>query len=220
MELSQAIPIVVLSYLIGSIPTAYLIGRMRGINIFEVGSGNMGATNAARALGKGWGAVVLFLDAVKGIIAIYLARFIADPQQELFLAENQARWTATVLSAIFVVLGHNWSLFVTVITGELRGGKGAATTFGTFITMAPPTMILALSIMGGLIIARTRYVSLGALSMAAAGFVWMLVLVFQGGIPGLYTFYLVTVGIMFVWRFRENIQRLLTGTERRFGESA
>jgi glycerol-3-phosphate acyltransferase PlsY len=86
--------------------------------------------------------------------------------------------------------------------------------------MAPWHVIIGLSILGGIIIARTRYVSLGALTMAAGGFVWMMILAVQGLIPLEYTLYVIAVGVMIVVRFRENIERLLRGTERRFGERA
>ncbi len=220
MDISQVILVVLCSYVIGSVPTAYIIGKTKGINIFEVGSQNMGATNMARVLGKKWGFAVLFLDSFKGVIAIFLSRYIVDPMTNVLVADTPARWTATVLAAIFVVVGHNWSIWVTMITGQLRGGKGAATAFGTLVTMAPPQVIIGLSLLGGLIIARTRYVSLGALTMAAGGFVWMIVLALQQIIPLEYVLYVFAVGLMIVVRFRENIERLLHGTERRFGERA
>jgi glycerol-3-phosphate acyltransferase PlsY len=220
MELAQIILVVTVSYLIGSIPTAYIMGKLGGVDIFKVGSGNMGATNMARALGKGWGFSVLFLDSLKGVIAIFLSRYLVDPQSDVLIAATSARWTATVLAAIFVVVGHNWSVWATLLTGHVRGGKGAATAFGTLITMAPWHVIIGLSILGGIIIARTRYVSLGALTMAAGGFVWMMILAVQGLIPLEYTLYVIAVGVMIVVRFRENIERLLRGTERRFGERA
>lgn len=220
METSQFLLIVAFSYLIGSIPTAYLIGKARGVNIFEIGSGNMGATNMARALGKGWGVLVLFLDALKGFAAIMLSRYVVDQQTNVLFAENSARWTATVMAAIFVICGHNWSFWVTLLTGQLRGGKGAATAFGTLITIAPWHVVLGLCIVGAIVIARTRYISLGALVMTAGGFVWMMVLAAQGLLPLIYVLYLFAVGLMILWRFRENIERLVHGTERRFGERA
>lgn len=220
MDISQIIIVLLCSYLIGSVPTAYVIGKTRGINIFEVGSQNMGATNMARVLGKKWGFAVLCLDSLKGVSAIFLARYIVDPLSNVLIADTSARWTATVLAAIFVVVGHNWSIWVTMITGQVRGGKGAATAFGTLVTMAPPQVIIVLSLLGGLIIARTRYVSLGALVMAAGGFIWMIVLAAQQLIPLEYVLYVLAVGLMIVVRFRENIERLIHGTERRFGERA
>jgi glycerol-3-phosphate acyltransferase PlsY len=218
MEITQAMLIVVTCYLLGSIPTAYIVARLRGVNIFAVGSGNMGATNIARALGKRWGIAVLLVDAIKGIVAILMARYIVNPQESVFVAETQSRWGATVLAAVVVVIGHNWSLFATLITKSIRGGKGAATTYGTFLTMAPIFVVVGLTFIGTLVIARTRYVSLGVLVMSALGFIWMMVLAVQQVIPLEYTLYLLAMGLMILVRFRENIQRLLRGTERRFGE--
>src|SRR5688572_1881438 len=115
-EILKVLLIIGTSYLLGSIPTAYLVGKLNRVNIFEVGSGNMGGTNVARALGCGWGIAVLLLDSLKGIVAILLARQI--------MPDNTA--AATVIAALAVVIGHNWSFFVVFITGALRGGKGAA----------------------------------------------------------------------------------------------
>ncbi len=117
----------VVSYVIGSFPTAYLIGRTKGIDIFKVGSGNMGATNVIRALGFRYGALVWAIDAAKGVLAILLARQLAPDFQT----------TASVLAAVAAVAGHNWSLLATLLTGSIRGGKGAATAMGTFLFLAP-----------------------------------------------------------------------------------
>lgn len=220
MELAQGLFIAALSYLIGSIPTAYLIGRARGVDIFAVGSGNMGATNTARALGKNWGFLVLFLDSVKGILAIFIARALFTPEQSVFIADTVEGYQVTVVAATSAVLGHNWSLFAALITGQLKGGKGAATAFGTAFAMAPAYVMVGLMIIGAIVIARTRYVSLGALTMAAVALVWMTVLVAQQVMPLEYMAYLLLVAAMIFYRFRENIARLLDGTERRFGERA
>ncbi|MEM6283868.1 MAG: glycerol-3-phosphate acyltransferase, partial [Chloroflexota bacterium] len=119
--LPYAVLAAVLAYLMGAIPFAYIVARMRSVNIFEVGSGNMGTTNVIRAVGPVLGISVLVLDMLKGIGAIFLARAL------LPTAPN----SATAIAAIFVILGHNWSIFAYMVTGRLRGGKGAATAFGT-----------------------------------------------------------------------------------------
>src|SRR5579864_5231183 len=121
---------VVSGYLIGSFPTAYLIGRLNGINIFKSGSGNMGANNTYHALGAAWAAIVWIIDAGKGALAVLLARYLAR-----LVAVDEA--TVTTFSALAVVAGHNWSIWVTLLTGELRGGKGASTAGGTWLVMAP-----------------------------------------------------------------------------------
>ncbi|MBC7812525.1 MAG: glycerol-3-phosphate acyltransferase [Burkholderiales bacterium] len=209
-ETVRVLLVVVVSYLLGSIPTAYIVGRIKHINIFETGSGNMGGTNVIRAVGTGWGIGVLVFDTLKGIIAILISR--------LILSENTA--AATTIAAIVVIIGHNWSLFATMITGSLRGGKGAATAFGTLLMMAPIPVILGVSLVGGAVIAVTRYVSLGVLFMVGVATTWMFVLVSQQQIPGEYMYYILIVTAMILYRFRQNIQRLLAGTERRLGERA
>lgn len=206
----QVILIVVTSYLMGSLPTAYLIGRLNKVNIFEVGSGNMGTTNVLRALGLKWGLFVFFFDMLKGVAAIVLAQAIMP----------EARTTATVIAAICAIIGHNWSLFVTLLTGALRGGKGAATAFGTVLMIAPFQLIAAVCVVGALVIALTRYVSLGVLVMLTIAALWMFVLISQSAIAWEYAIYVLVVALLILWRFRGNIQRLLAGTERRIGEGA
>ncbi|MFQ3567761.1 MAG: glycerol-3-phosphate acyltransferase [Aggregatilineales bacterium] len=209
-ELGKVLLIIVSSYCLGSFPTAYLVARLRKINIFEVGSGNMGATNIIRAMGLGWGLFVWFIDSLKAVIAILLAVQI--------MPENPA--LATVIAALCAIIGHNWSLFVGLITGTIRGGKGAATAFGTLIMIVPLHVIAAMLVLGGVIIALTRYVSLAVLTMFALAIGWMVILVGQRAIPWEYLLYSLMLLVLIVYRFRENIQRLIAGTERRLGEGA
>jgi acyl phosphate:glycerol-3-phosphate acyltransferase len=200
--------VIVFSYLIGSIPTAYLVAKTKGINIFEVGSGNMGATNVMRALGFWWGIFVWVCDSFKGIVAIFLAT--------LLMPDDVA--AATAISATVAVVGHNWSLFALLFTGTLRGGKGAAIWFGTMLVMAPFQVIAGMCLLFGLIIAATRYVSLAVLGMFALSTLWVIILIGQREMRMEYIFYFLTVTAMILYRFRENIQRLAAGTERRIGE--
>jgi glycerol-3-phosphate acyltransferase PlsY len=200
--------IVVISYLLGSIPTAYLIGRLKGINIFETGSGNMGAANISRSAGLPWGLLVWFLDSLKGILAILISIQIM----------GESRTAATVIAAIVVVIGHNWSLFAGLITGTLRGGKGAATAFGTMLMIAPLQVIVGICVVAGFVIALTRYISLAVLIMFSLAALWLLIL-FQQQEPA-YAIYGLFVAAMIIFRHRENIQRLLAGKERRLGERA
>ncbi|NJO83721.1 MAG: glycerol-3-phosphate acyltransferase, partial [Blastochloris sp.] len=192
------------------IPTAYLINRLKGINIFEVGSGNMGAANTIRALGFWWGILVMLLDMLKGVGAIIVGRALVPENPSL----------AGVVAAIVVLIGHNWSLFAALITGKIRGGKGAATLLGTLIAIAPPYLTAAIALIGALLIWATRYISLAVLVAVAVMFVWMLVLIMQNVLTPEYLVYTLTVTILVFVRFRGNIQRLLAGTERRLGEPA
>lgn len=212
--------VVLISYLLGSVPTAYLIAKTRNINIFEIGSGNMGGTNVVRAMGMRWGLVTAGLDICKGIVAVLVAREFIMPQ---------AKGAATTISAIVVVIGHNWSLFATLLTARItqgqlrariRGGKGAATAFGTMLMIAPLQIILAMLALGGFLVAVTRYVSLGVLVAFFLAIAWLAVLVSMNQLPSEVLVYALAVGALITYRFRENIHRLLTGTERRLGEPA
>lgn len=215
MENSFAIPLLtcLIGYLIGSMPTAYLIGRINKINIFEVGSGNMGAANAIRAMGMKWGVLVWIIDSLKGVFAVALAWNLPGDK----LANG-------VIGATSAVIGHNWSFIAALITGKIRGGKGAATAGGTWVLLMAPwwqIVVVTLSLWGAIVL-FTRYISLAVLVSVAIGTIWVVVLINQGalGIPDVYAFYVVVVGCLIFYRHRENIQRLLQGRERRLGERA
>ncbi len=213
----QVIACIVASYLIGSFPTAYFVGKARNVNIFEVGSGNMGGTNVARAVGKGWAIFTGLVDVSKGVFAVWLARDVILPQQI---------GVATSIAATSVVVGHNWSLFATILTASIkegklrlivRGGKGAATAFGAMMMIQPFQSLVAAAI-GIAIISRTRYVSLGVLIGFAVANVWLILLVGTEFQKPILLVYAVALSFMLLLRHRGNVQRLLAGTERRLGE--
>ncbi len=215
----QVLLIIFGSYLIGSFPTAYLLGKLKRVNIFEVGSGNMGGTNVARSMGKGWALLTVALDVGKGVLAVWLARDLLLPEQI---------GVATSVSATCVVVGHNWSLFATVLTASIkggklrlivRGGKGAATAFGAML-MIQPTQILVAAAIAIAVIARTRYVSLGVLIGFAVANLWLIVLVGTEWQKPILLLYAVALSVMITLRHWGNLQRLLAGTERRLGERA
>ena len=213
----QVIACIVTSYLIGSFPTAYFVGKARNVNIFEVGSGNMGGTNVA--VGKGWAIFTGLVDVSKGVFAVWLARDVILPEQI---------GVATSISATSVVVGHNWSLFATILTASIkegklrlivRGGKGAATAFGAMMMIQPFQSLIAAAI-GIAIISRTRYVSLGVLIGFAVANVWLILLVGTEFQKPILLVYAVALSAMLLLRHRGNVQRLLDGTERRLGEQA
>ncbi len=222
-KLIRLIITIVLCYLIGSLPTAYFIARLKNVNIFEIGSGNMGGTNIARALGLGWGFLTAGIDIAKGAIAIFLAWWILTD------SGTSSKASATTIAGVVVIVGHNWSLFATLLSTTIRngrivtrfrGGKGAATAFGTLLTVAPWWIILAMVSLGGLIVLVTRYVSLGVLMAFLLAFLWMAILIGQGALTWELIPYIAAVSLLIILRFRENIGRLLAGTERRLGERA
>ncbi len=215
---------IVVSYLLGSLPTAYIIARLKNINIFEVGSGNMGGTNVVRTLGIGWGVFTAAIDIIKGASAVIISWFIMPD------ITTAAGWaSATVIAGIVAVVGHNWSLLATLLTltiqngrirATIRGGKGAATAFGTLIIIAPTNLVLAMVAIGGMIVAITRYVSLGVLTAYGVGLGGVIILVAEQKMHPAFIIYAVALSALMIIRFRSNIERLLTGKERRLGERA
>jgi glycerol-3-phosphate acyltransferase PlsY len=204
--------IAILSYVIGAIPVAVLIARINSVNIFEVGSGNMGTTNVIRAVGPRMGVLVLILDMVKGMGAIWMARAILNTNPDM----------ATVIAAIFSIIGHNWSIFARIVTGRLRGGKGAATALGTFLLIAPWYLTAIVVVVGVSFLARTRYMSLAVLMMLTVASPSLIVMALVPALPlnPVHLIYTFTLTALILYRFRENIQRLLAGNERRVGERA
>ncbi|NHN28741.1 glycerol-3-phosphate 1-O-acyltransferase PlsY [Paenibacillus sp. S3N08] len=188
---------ILISYLLGSISFSYLAGKLlKGIDIRNHGSGNAGATNTLRVLGVGPGVTVLLLDALKGVIAVMLGSWLGDGSSLLL-----------VLCGVAVIFGHNWPIFF-----GFRGGKGIATTIGVMITLAFLPVLIAI-IVAILIIAITRYVSLGSLVLTAL----LPILIWSMGRP---TEIIVLSLAMFVfawYRHRSNIVKLLKGQENKLG---
>ena len=210
MSLEAIFQVLAITYLIGSIPTAYIIGRFKGINIFEIGSGNMGANNTARALGIQWGVVVWLLDGFKGIFALLIAGLLTT-------STNQA--AAWVVGAIGVVLGHNWSLFATMLTGHVRGGKGAATASGTWVLLVPPILLAGVLMIWALVVFLTRYMSLAVLTSVAVVSLYIVALAILDQRDPIFLGYIL-VAVMIFYRHRTNIRAIMAGTERRFGDRA
>jgi len=214
--IAQALLVVLCSYLLGAFPTAYFVGAVNGINIFESGSGNMGGTNVARAVGGRWALLTIALDVGKALLALALARELLLPAQ--------LDW-ATSLAATAVVLGHSWSILATALTARagqglgLRGGKGAATAFGAMLVIQPLPIFLCAAVAVA-IIRRKRYVSLGVLLGYGLANAWLALEIIRGQqAPALWLFCILQYAVLLL-RHRGNIQRLLAGTERRIGEPA
>ena len=202
------------AYLLGSIPFGYLIVRARaGEDIRETGSGGTGATNVSRKAGKAAGVLTLFLDALKGATAILAARLILG----VFLfdtSESSASvgwWIA--LAAILVIIGHMFPIWL-----GFRGGKGVATGIGVFLVLAP-FAVMAAGVIFLAIVFLTRYVSLGSITAAAtiSLFVWLqhgLISPVKNLWPTMFA--AVIVAALIIFAHRENIRRLVGGTESRF----
>lgn len=196
------------AYLLGSIPTGYLLMRIfRKQDIRTIGSGNIGATNVLRSGARGLGAATFLLDMLKGCAAVWLGAAVAP-----HLMPNAPIRSVEALAALFAVLGHLFPIWL-----RFRGGKGVATGFGVFLVAAPYAALAAITVFA-IIFALSRFVSLasilGALSFPV--FAWFLV---HGEKPTFFIAVQAIVALLIIAKHHENIRRLLSGTENRFGSS-
>jgi glycerol-3-phosphate acyltransferase PlsY len=200
--------VAVAAYLLGSIPTGFLVARARGIDIRTVGSGNMGASNVFRTLGKTAGVVVLVVDGLKGYAA---CAWLCNGLLTLLGVSTVDSELYRILAGIAAVLGHNFTCWL-----KFKGGKGIATSAGVYLALAPWPLLIALAVFI-LALLATRYVSIGSISAAVAlpAAVWILP-------PHNLLLSIVTtaLGLLAILKHRGNIKRLLSGTEQRFGQKS
>jgi acyl phosphate:glycerol-3-phosphate acyltransferase len=206
VEIVSYVAVAVLAYLLGSIPTGFLVAHAKGVDIRAVGSGNIGATNVLRTLGKPAGIVVLLVDALKGWLAVV-------PMPRLVVAafgiasDPLTLETFQIIAGVCAILGHNYTCWL-----NFKGGKGIATSAGVLLALVPWALVTILTIWI-IVFALTRYVSLASLAASAA-------LPFASWLTHeSLTKVIVTgaMGVLAIYKHRANIQRLLNGTEPRFG---
>jgi glycerol-3-phosphate acyltransferase PlsY len=198
--------IILLAYLIGSIPFGYLIVRLHsGADIRQTGSGGTGATNVSRRAGKAAGLLTLVLDAAKGVLAVFLARLWLSPDGKL-------TWPVG-LAALAVIVGHVFPVWL-----RFRGGKGVATGAGVLL-MLVPFAVVAAGILFLAVASLTRYVSLASILAAAAVpiIVWVQLEFYQTRTDGeTLVAFTVCAALLIIFAHRSNIERLTKGTETRF----
>ncbi|MFH1198222.1 MAG: glycerol-3-phosphate 1-O-acyltransferase PlsY [bacterium] len=208
--------IVILSYLVGSIPNGILISKfVKNIDIREHGSGNMGGTNVFRVLGWKYGVLVLLLDALKGAVAVIL---ISRLYLGSFPFANQTPFDdftlVQIIAGVFAVVGHIWTVFA-----DFKGGKGIATGLGIFVSIVTIDMILALGVFV-IVVYFSRYISLGSIMAAIAVPVIMFVRenIFGVDIPGYHTIlpFAIALAVLVLYTHRSNLSRLVQGRENRF----
>lgn len=187
---------VVIAYLLGTIPSGYLVARIRGVNIQQVGSGNIGATNVLRSVGLLPAILVVILDPLKGVLAVLLPMLLGVDA-----------W-GVAASGLAVVLGNNYNVFL-----KFRGGKGIATSIGVLIALSPAVGVVAV-LAGVYTIALGRFVSLGSL---VGIFVAPLILLLTGAAAPVLALGMALAALA-TWRHRENIVRLAAGSESRIGQ--
>lgn len=188
----------VVAYLIGSIPTGYLIVKSAtGQDIRQVGSGSTGATNVKRVMGKKWFFIVLLLDALKGAIPVMIANFVP------YLHSNSG--ITAVVAAACVLLGHSKSIYL-----GFTGGKSVASGVGTILALSP-SVGLSIAVIWAVITYASKYVSLGSIIALALS----PILMFLFNQPIAYVVYCVIGAVYVIYLHRENIKRLLAGTENK-----
>ena len=191
------------SYLLGAIPFGYIIARSHGIDLYKTGSGSIGATNVFRSVGKKWGILTFFLDALKGFVPAFFFPVLAT---RCDAACNQLL-LALMCSALSVI-GHNWPVYL-----GFKGGKGIATSAGALIGVVPKLIGTGL-LTWAVVFLLTRYVSVASITAAVVIMVagWL----FYSGQGLALPVALTILGIFAIWRHKSNIQRLINGTEHRF----
>ena len=190
----------IVSYLLGSIPTGFLWAKARGIDIRKVGSGNIGATNVMRTLGKGPGILVLLLDAAKGFLPVFFApRIFSDVDRHVL----------QIVCCVGVIAGHNWTCWL-----KFKGGKGVATSAGALLALLPLPLLSALGVWL-VVFAIGRYVSVASISAALA----MPIVTWLIEKDATLCAFTAVLGAVAIYKHKSNIQRLLAGTENRVGRA-
>lgn len=192
-----AVSLILIGYLVGAIPTGYLVCRALGVDLRTVGSGNIGTANAYRASGKGAFVATLLGDLLKGLAPVVAARLLTDND-----------WIVAAV-ALAALVGHCWPVYL-----GFKGGKAVATAAGTSIGLAPPVGLVMFVVWWAVVLV-SRYTSLAALVLAVIGPVLFVVT----GQPVAYLVYAACACVLIVERHKGNVKALLNGSERKFGAS-
>jgi glycerol-3-phosphate acyltransferase PlsY len=192
----NAVLVVTLGYLLGSIPFAYLLSRNRGIDLRRAGSGNVGASNVLRTTGVRAAVLAMALDGVKGTLAVLMAQLLS------------AGPVTTVVAAFASVVGHVYPVWL-----RFRGGKGVATAAGAFAVLAPEALGIA-SVVFVIAVIATRFISVGSI----AGALTLVIVAAVSDVPGVVAIGATASTIVIIYRHRGNLARLVAGTERRIGQ--
>jgi glycerol-3-phosphate acyltransferase PlsY len=195
--------LVPIAYLVGSLPFGLIAGKIvTGTDIRDFGSGKTGMTNVLRTAGPVPAALVLLLDMGKAVVAVVVARILFDSTG------------AEAAAVVAVMIGHNWPVFV-----QFRGGRGIASGYGGLLILSWPAFIVA-TLVGVSLIAGTRYVSLGSITAAVLGSLALIITAATGHAPMAYIWFGVFGTALVVVRHKDNIHRLLQGTEPKIGQRA
>jgi len=214
MLIAKLVGVVIIAYLLGSIPFGLIIGKLKkGVDIRQYGSGKTGATNLMRVAGTKFGLLALVLDVVKGAAAVALATIIVPQSMgALSVAGMPLYWQhlSQVAAGFAALLGHNWPVFA-----RFKGGRGVTAYFGTVFAIFAPAGIFGAEVLA-IAALRSRHMSLGSLLGASATWCLMLPLtIVYKLLPPIYLLYGAIAVALIVYQHRDNIRRLREGTERR-----
>jgi acyl phosphate:glycerol-3-phosphate acyltransferase len=207
--------VIIIGYLLGSIPFGVLVSRLQGnLDIRKYGSGKSGATNVLRTVGRKAAAIVVVGDVMKGVLTVLFAGLIFG--NDLLIVGNVGlgALVAQVVAGLASVAGHNWSIFL-----KFKGGRGVATFFGGLVALCPPAALIGsevLFVSAGL----TRYVSFGSILGVVASYIILVPLTLVYKFPIEYLVYALVGSLVIIVMHRDNINRLIAGTERKIGQKA
>lgn len=224
MTLLALAAVTIVAYLIGALPAGAIVAHINKVDISRHGSGKTGTTNVLRTVGRRAALLVLAGDLLKGAGAVLVARALAQvllaSASPFVVAEFQIApaTLATMLGGAGAVVGHVWSIFMRLVLGKWNGGRGVATALGAALVVSPLVMLAAVAFAVPTILI-SRYVSLGSIVGSAAGAIALIVLVAIGQMEALYLPF-VFLAVFIIAAHRDNIERLLSGTERKLGERA
>ena len=215
MIIAEFVAVVLIGYLLGSIPFGVIISRRSAkVDVRNYGSGKTGATNVLRVAGRKAAVLVTILDALKGLLAVIFAGLIFNG--DYLVVGGPGLWSlaisAQVLAALAAIAGHKWPVFI-----KFKGGRGVATYFGGLLALCPPAALFGVEILviGAFL---TRYASVGSISGAVAAYAILVPLTIINGFPIEYQVYALIGAIFIIVVHRDNISRLISGTERKIGE--
>ena len=215
MIITKFIIVVVVGYLLGSIPFGLLVSRRMGkVDVRQYGSGKTGAANVLRTAGSKAALTVFGLDLSKGVLAVVFAGLIVGRDYLVVGGVSLGMLVAQVMAALAAMAGHNWPVFL-----KFRGGRGVATFFGGLVALYPPAAIFGgeVFIIGtGL----TKFVSLGSIAAAVSAYALLIPLTIMHRFPIEYLIYTLIGTIVIIVMHRNNIARLMSGKERRLGDKA
>lgn len=207
--------VMLVGYLVGSIPNGVIVSRLAGKgDVRKWGSGKTGATNVLRAVGKKAAALVLLLDMSKGALSVFFAGFMM--QSDYVIVGDNTIWpllrSAEGAAAIAAIAGHNWPVFL-----GFKGGRGVSTFMGGLAALCPVAAVFSgeVFIIGA---GLTRYASFASLAGIVGSSAIMVPMTLYSGFPIEYLFYTLISGAVIIYMHRDNIHRLRTGTERKLGE--